>query len=1266
MGIYNYMTDISLEDQDGYFTPEVLNPFSAPENTLRIYKGAKNVYAEYVDSHVNLPAGDYVFGCKYKTFGTTPDFDILYSTDNGTTYTRVEAEIYDSKKFNRSAKFTLGKNANAIKIVIGSLGDRTDVSLAVAGVFLMKSNGEKQLISDLNSSTVNFIGLNDANTEKMWNVHTDADNASAVEFFSYDASYFASQPDAKIYQNVVGKQFSRIIYKNSSFVSEKNVEYMLTADFKVLSGEFDYDDVSNTNYTDPAFRVKVGNYYLENAKASYFNVLDSHFDELTGKLYVRFASKTKRTKLEIMAGNYSTDSAKGVCAIGNVSVCECFTKPDGGIVCKDNIIDDINENSLCTVKNGDELQESKWNVVYVSSSKEYKLTDYSADYFKASPAMIEIKNDAKGAQISYNDNTLTLSADKMYRFTMNMRTVSGDPQLSLAVKNIGGTAGESYSEIEDGAKFLSYFNEEYEKNTYLKTVTFTVKKDISDIRILIGNIDSNSSCGVVVANAQLYNIDDSGITVGTNLLAEMINPKIKRNSAEQKVWDLNADDKKIEVTIPVKESIFKLEKMIRIEPGNSYNRVEYYDEDFEVIPNATYRFTADVLVNSGNPAFSLCVYDNDKSSKTYRSYIGVRNIASQYNEYLDKEKNIHVIEFKVKSFTGEQLANIGDLRFLFGNGGEAKDISADFANPQLYVIENGNPVGENLITPITDDTVLNMTAERNYKGLWDLRYQGAKGVAVKLLEIPDNYFRTPVLTVKNGNGSIGQTVTVKPNTNYKLSYYVKATEGKSNPYIKSVLGDGSLTDVTVSNEQIDENGYYSYSCEFKTPGSLKESDNLRVGIAFANTFDGVAGNFQLYELNSGFETTGSNLMSDGNFTESKDIPEYIDGNLTGWTFEGTLGDSGVTARASGYFLISVSKMFIFVGGSPDNCISQTVTLVPGNSYELSFNLRYANPGYEGDTGVELTYKKGTNLITLDAVDNSPANEYKKCYSFTLPADAAASDNFSFKVLAGSEYVSGYIANAVLVDTSDKENNLLSNGDFSEGSVGWTIPGSFKNTYFAEIPDGYFTKPQGNTPSMVVYRNAGSWENFAQSFLSLKPDTYYRLVARSVHPWQPGDLSVYSLQMFAINEKGDNIDPFLGSSMIKKCNKCNQMVSYAQKTEKVISIQEATSTDVTTYTCNVCGKVYSEEEYKRLKANPLPENSVDKVYHTPEKLRSNGNAYFRIVMQFGGNAGYWGEMALYECNVNGEIISDNVLINGDFSLGMVGWNISPTEEFNYRI
>ncbi len=1256
MGIYAYMTGISLADQDGYFDPEIVNPFSVPENTLRFYKGAENTYAEYLDNSVNLAAGEYIFGCKYKTFGTSPDFEIYYSSDNGATYEKAETSIYDSKKFNRSVRFTLDKSANAVKIVAGNTGDRTDVSLAMAGVFLTRSDEEKQLISDLNASTVNIIGLSDAGAEKKWNVHTDAQNLAAVEVLEYDAAYFAAEPKAKTYQNVLGKNFSRIVYKDSSFVSEKNVEYMLTADFKVISGKFDADDVSNGSYLDPAFRVKVGNYYLENSKASYFTVLNSHFDELTGKLYIRFASKTKRTKLEITAGNYSTDSAEGVCAIGNVSVSECFTKENGVTVCKDNLISDINENSLCTVKNGDDIAENKWNVVYVSSSKEYKITDYSADYFKASPAMIEIKESAKGARISYTDNSLVLSAGKLYKFTVNMRTFSGNPGFSLAAKNIGGTVGD-YSEIEDGVKFTSYFNEEFDNNTYLKTVAFIPTVDISDIRIIIGNIAADSSCGVAVANAQLYSVDDNGIPIGASLLSEMIKPNIKRNSTEQKVWNLNAADGGVEITVPVKENTFKLEKMVKIEPQYSYNRVEYYDEDFELLPNTTYRFTTDFMLYSGSPTFSLAFYDT-----AAKAYTNVQNFSNSYDNYFDKENNVRGIVFKTKSFTAEELSKIGDLRIMIGNSGESKDISIVFAKPQMYVIEDGKPVGENLVRPITDDTVLYMTTERSYKGFWDLRYQGAKGVAVKLLEIPENFFRSPVLAVKNGSGVISQTVTVKPDTNYRLSYYIKANAGKADPYIKAVLSDGKLADVTVSNEIIDGNGYYGYSCEFLTPGSLKESDNLRVGITFTNAFDGAAGNFRLYELNSGFDTVGGNIISNGDFTDSADITEYAGDVTKVWTYEGTLGDSGVSERASGYFRIPVSQMFIFVGGSPDNYISHNATLVPGNSYELSFNLKYANPGYEGETGVELVYKKGSVWRAFTAEENSPANEYKKCYSFTLPADADDSDNFSLKIFAASEYVSGYLANAVLTDTADKDINLFSNGDFSEGIVGWAVKSGFRNTYFANIPDGYFTNPQSNKPGMVVYRNAGSWENFEQIYLSLKPDAYYILVAKSVHPWQPNDTSVYSIQMSGKDDEGKGIAPFMGSSAIKKCAKCGKFISFTQYQSQ----KNQEGVHVITYECNSCNHTYSEEEYKKLEAKPLPQNTVNKIYHTIKNVDSGKNAHFRIVMQGGGNAGYWGEMALYECTVEGEIISDNILINSDFSLGITGWSISPTEKFNYRV
>lgn len=1280
MGIYAYMNGISLAEQNSYFEPEIVNPFAEPENTLRFYEGGKKVYVEYVDNSVNLAAGEYIFGCKYKTFGTTPDFEVYTSENGGATYAKAALTLFDSRRFNRSAKFKLTKKANAVKIVIGNTGESVDKSLAMAGAFLAKSNLENQLVAELNAANINVVGLNADNANKKWNVHTDADNAGAVEIFAYDPAYFAPLPAGKVYQNVAGKQFSYVIYKNNSFVAEKNKEYILTADYKVLSGTFDSDDVSSTAVLDPAFRVKVGNYVLENAKSTYFTVLNSHFDELTGKLYIRFSSPTKRTKLEIIAGNYNANSVEGACAVGNVNLCECFTKADGDTVYKDNIIDNITEESLNEIKNGTaEPADLKWNAVYTSTKKEYSITDYSAAYFKASPAMVEINEGAKGARISYTDSALKLTANKTYKLQFNYKKTAGNPEFSFAAKNIGGTAGTGYSEITEKADFISVYNEEFDSNTYLKTVTFRPKQDIADIRILIGNIDANNDSGVIFANPELCAIDNNGVAVGGNLLSDMIKPNIKRDSDGQNTWNLNADATKIEVTAPIKNGVFLQKKMIKIEPNSAYNRVEYYDKNLELVPGNTYRFSVDCIVYGGNPTFSLAYYN-----KETKAYTNVRNISvdGKFNSFLDKENNIRGIEFKVKPLSNDELANIGDIRIMIGNGGEAKDISIVFANPQMYVISDGNPVGENLVNPITDDTVLYMTSERNYDGLWDLRYQGAKGGAVKLLEIPENYFRSPVLVVKNGDAVMSQTVTVKPNKNYRLSYYVKTNAGSIKPYIKGITNAGAFTDITVNNELIDNGGYYSYSCEFKSPSSLKSKNNLRVGVSFDNAAEGAICNFQLYELNSGFEPIGGNIIVNGDFTDSKNISAYTDNNQVGWTFEGTLGDTAVSARATGYFAIPTSKMFIFVGGSAGNYLSRTETIAKGKTYELSFNLKYANPGYEGDSGVEIQYlTAGDVWKKLNCTDKSPAKEFKKVYEITLPADAADTNNFRFTVLAGSSFVSGYIANASLVDISDKETNLLYNGDFSDGLLSWNTDGSFANTYFTDIPEGYFDNPQTNKPGMIVYRNSGSWENFYQTYLNLKPDSYYLFKANAVHPWEGAAEdnynSVFSFQLF---DKG--LNPFIGYQAFAKCtNKsdkhtANEFVTFTKTDAK----NEDGDVIGTIYTCDLCGKSYYHADkepgnkvFKNLTSfdkltqkQPSTGNSYYRIYKIKDGLGSNGNTMFRLVMQGTGNAGYWGDMELYECDEKGNILSNNILINGDFSLGEIGWTIAPSDNFNYRV
>ena len=67
------------------------------------------------------------------------------------------------------------------------------------------------------------------------------------------------------------------------------------------------------------------------------------------------------------------------------------------------------------------------------------------------------------------------------------------------------------------------------------------------------------------------------------------------------------------------------------------------------------------------------------------------------------------------------------------------------------------------------------------------------------------------------------------------------------------------------------------------------------------------------------------------------------------------------------------------------------------------------------------------------------------------------------------------------------------------------------------------------------------------------------------------------------------------------------------------------------------------------------------------MEDRGNTYFRMVMQDEGNAGFWGSIALFECNEKGEILSNNILLNSDFSLGTTAWTFSKrSENFTYRI
>lgn len=1184
--------------------------FAPPTYMIRLYEGNQNTIAEYVDNNIHLTAGKYTFNCDWKELKGISDFSIAVSNDNGLTFNNVETNITDSENSQRKVEFELQENANAIKITLGNPTDKSNVSLAFASPVLVKNGEETNLIESINSSTANFIGLNDSNTDKKWNIKRDSDNESAVDTPVIPEGYFTDEAESLMYETNVGFNWTRMHYDEAAVEFKAGKTYIVSADFKLKAGTMENDQIGISD--DPMFLVKVdtagisgqGSISLNKNNEDKFNGLIAEFSEAEGKITIKFSPKADMKGVAFIIGNYC-ETRNGACAVANPSIIEYTIKANGVTVLKDNLIKNITEETSHYPDEGKSANNEigKWNTVALNNNKNsFKLSAYDADYFEPELAYIKTMTGAENNRVEYLDNTTVFKAGVKYRLKLNYRVFSGEPQAFLSFKKIGGVEGK-YVKLDADTSFIKNFNDQIDEVTFTRTITFVPLKNISMMKFVVGNLSDATNISVSVANAELFEVDANDINVGENILAKIIRPTIKRNSPQEKIWNLcSAKDKDIIFTVPVPSDAYIASKMVRIKAGYEYNRVEYFDESVKIEPNTSYRFSVDYKALGGTASFS--VRDIKKND--------IKKYSSQFKTHYDESTAIRYIEFTTKP----DIEPLKGVSIIIGNGGEAKDVSCIFANPQLVKIVDGEAVGDNLIKNITEKTVQYM-GTMAYNGIWNLRYQGKKDVALVLEDIPKNYFRVPTLATDGANGSVTQFVTAEPEKSYALSFNYK-NEGGSEcvPYVEGILANGSSTLITVSEITKDTNGYYNYKCEFKMPKNLRADNNLRVGVKL-DGMKAAFSNFELYELDAGFETTGVNLLKNSDFLKSNKLSDYNGVAVNDWIYEGSQKNVAITSRGSDYFKIPVPQLYMFAGGSVNNYIGHELELEADGQYTLSFNLRYANPGYDGDTGVELLYNNGTEWVTLNARFTDSATEYKQTYKFTMPSDAVAdSVNMQFKVKADSFYVSGYIANAKLYKDGTSE-NLIENGDFSKGTNGWKIANSFKMSSLNVIPENYFSKNH-TTKNMIVYRNSGAWENIQQNYLALKSDTYYLLEAEAVHPWQSDEddkTSVHTMQVFAMKD-GKDYSPFLGSK-----------------------------------------REFSTEK-----------NKVIRLYKTPDDLDTGtNNTIYRMVMQGLGNAGYWGSFALYECDENGNKLSDNVLINSDFALGATGWTFSQrNEDFNYRI
>lgn len=461
-------------------------------------------------------------------------------------------------------------------------------------------------------------------------------------------------------------------------------------------------------------------------------------------------------------------------------------------------------------------------------------------------------------------------------------------------------------------------------------------------------------------------------------------------------------------------------------------------------------------------------------------------------------------------------------------------------------------------------------------------------------------------------GKVTTTTSITSGKTYLFRYKSKYDgEAITTPFVEFLTNSGSS--VSQIEFMRDKDGYYNTVCEFTAPSGLLSGKNLRIGVQSSiNAVDAVVSGFELYELDINGAIVSDNLISDATFINTNILQEYskdLDEGI--WSKELENGSVEIKSVGITFFNISPSQMMLFVGTNNKDGganISQNIALQAGKQYQLSFNAKYADVGVDGDKlGAELQYMKAGTFVELSSTKAESDTEYKETYTFTMPSDAQGGENFKFLFHFSSAYTSGYAANFTLYEIDAEGNaigdNLIGNGDFSTGNTSyWKKSGYYYRLEFNEIPENFFSKEATVRPNMVIYRNTDDYAELDYS-PQLKPSTSYEFVYHALHTdYNEKTPPHVSIWQFYYNEKNDVVN--------------STVPNIETKTEGI-------------YT--------------------------SKIFTTHEQLYTGGNNNYiiRLYMRT-GSAGYWGAVELYELDENGNRVSNNLIVNGDFTSGLKCW------------
>lgn len=418
-----------------------------------------------------------------------------------------------------------------------------------------------------------------------------------------------------------------------------------------------------------------------------------------------------------------------------------------------------------------------------------------------------------------------------------------------------------------------------------------------------------------------------------------------------------------------------------------------------------------------------------------------------------------------------------------------------------------------------------------------------------------------------------------------------------------------------------------------TIGNAEHNGNWYSENNFDTTFAFCDPKLYAYDATTG-ETYGENLMADitdSSFNADK-VYKHTENDYAGddnimsapanmWSVDGQGNMVTLSDIPADYFIPveGTPNMIIFAGsndadGNGDNGkMLQNVALEADKSYRLSYNVKYASQGVEGDKiGGELQYTNSEGLQSITAQKTISSDEYKEIFDFTMPNDAVGGKNFIFTFNYSSAFTSGYMANFELYEVDADGNitgkNLFKNGDFSIGGTAtWTKQGSTYRFVITEIPENFFNKVTPVKSNMIIYRNTTDYAQFFQ-MLMIKPSTTYEFTHTALHTDYASDKKPYSIVYeFFYNDNGAVENGSIAS-------------------DRIVETTDGAKTTM--------------------------------IFTTKDNLRvtDDNNAIFRLYMR-SDSAGYWGPVELYELDADGNRVGNNILLNGDFLFGTTAWSES---------